>query len=216
MNAPDTDFAPALEPLAPSPEVPGQAAPETKPAPALDTLTASDEGTPITALPEPSDIERLLADPKGPFTLSSGTPVVIRPLKLREFLKLLRIITRGSASMLSSLSLDFDDVDKFVQTLVAMALFAVPEAEEETLDFVQAMLDPAGLGVSPEADNVLRSRLFLELDNPEMEDVINIIGAVIASEGADLHALGKKTAAMWSAATKMGLTKGVPVRSQGS
>lgn len=179
---------------APAPEQPTQPFP---------TQQSDVEG--IKAEPEKDDITRLLEDPKGPFALQSGTRIVIRQLKLREFLRLLRIITRGANASMSGMNLDFDNPDEFVQTFLVMILFAIPEAEEEAISFIQSMADPADLVGNPKVDAPKRQALMDELADPDMEDTVNIIAAVVASEGADLQALGKKIRTMFNTAKRMGV-----------
>lgn len=168
--------------------------------------TEASDADSIEADAERAEIEALLSTPNGPFELSTGTAVVIRQMNLREFLRLLKIISRGAGASLSSMSLDFNDPDSFVQTLLAMILFAVPEAEDETVDFIQSMVDPANL--SPNSKMALDQRVALaeELSNPDLEDMINILGVIVASEGKDLQKLGKRLRAMFSTASKFGLT----------
>lgn len=159
----------------------------------------------IEADPEKDEITALLENPNGPFELTTGTKVVIRQLKLREFLRLLKIISRGAAFS-GGLQLDFDDPNQFVQTLIAMVLLAIPEAEDETIEFVQSMVDPANISSDRKTAIEQRTALFEELDNPEIEDLINVIGVIVASEGRDLQKLGKRLKTMFGVASKMGLT----------
>lgn len=163
----------------------------------------------IEAAEELNEIEALLSTPNGPFELSTGTAVVIRQMNLREFLRLLKIISRGAGASVAGLSLDFDNPDQFVQTLLAMILFAVPEAENETVDFIQSMVEPANLVRDSKLALEQRRALLEELNNPDLEDMINILGVIVASEGKDLQKLGKRLRAMFSVASKMGLTGGI-------
>lgn len=208
--------------VAPPPEAPTASVPEPAANPLVKMgdadapdyveplpMQGSDEGDELTADEIPDDIKRLLEEPNGPFELSSGTVIVIRPLKMREFLALLRIITRGASMSMSGIDLNLGDEDNFVQNLLAMTLFAIPEAEEEVIVFVRSIIDPIGLNGDRAHDEPMLKALDLEMFNPEMEDVVNVLAKVIAAEGADLHALGKRLVAMWKMATKMGLTKGI-------
>lgn len=172
---------------------------------------ASDEDA-LVADPERDEIEALLATPNGPFELSSGSVVTIRQMNLREFLRLLKIISRGAGASLGNMSLDFNDPDQFVQTLLAMVLFAIPEAEDETVDFIQNMVEPANLSKDSKIALEQRAKLFDELYNPDLEDMINIIGVIVASEGKDLQKLGKRLRSMFSVASKMGLTGNINLK----
>lgn len=168
--------------------------------------TAASDDDPIEADPEKDEIQALLENPNGPFELSSGTAVVIRQMKLREFLRLLKIISRGAGAAMAGVELDFNNPDEFAQSLLMMVLLAVPEAENETIDFIQAMVEPANLSKDKKVATDQLVALYTELDNPEMEDMINILGVIVASEGRDLQKLGKRLRSMFSVASKMGLT----------
>jgi len=168
------------------------------------TTTKVDEpvDTSILAI-EKDDIDRLLEEPVGPITLQSGTVIEIKPLKLREFLKLLKILTRGGGAILAENPLNFDDPNEFTTTLLAAVLFALPEAEDETIEFVQSVVQPSG-DFTPEQQAIQNALLFRYMDNPELEDVVDIITVLIRTEGADLQSLGKRLRAMFRAAQKMG------------
>lgn len=166
----------------------------------------------IEADPVKDEITALLETPNGPFELSSGTRVVVRQLKLREFLALLRVVTRGAAPAMGNLSLDFDNPNQFVQSLLGIVLFAIPEATEETIEFVQTVVEPADLkGLDAKSALAKREQLIDELFNPELEDLINIVAVVVASEGSDLQKLGKRMKTMFGVASKMGLTGNISV-----
>jgi hypothetical protein len=180
---------------------------EAKPMPLDESDVESLDADPVK-----DEITALLETPNGPFELSSGTRVVVRQLKLREFLSLLRIVTRGAAPALGSVSLDFDNPTQFVQSLFGVVLFAIPEATEETVEFVQTVVEPADLkGLDAKAALAKREALIDELFNPELEDLINIVAVVVASEGADLQKLGKRLKTMFGVASKMGLTGNISV-----
>ena len=66
------------------------------------------------------------------------------------------------------------------------------------------MVDPAALTGHPETDAKLRIALLEELDNPDLDDMITILTIIIATEGRDLAALGKRLRSMLSVARKMG------------
>lgn len=187
--------------------------PKTTPEPAEAPQSAS-QGVPVTeyvpndenvtAAPEKDDIERLLEDPSVPLTLTSGTGFTIRQLRLREMLRLLRIISRGSANMLADMDLNFDNPDEFVQTFIAMVIFSIPEAETETIDFLHSMVDIDNPTGNSKQDAAARERLLTELLNPELEDTIAIITAIVAHEGRDLAALGKRLRSLLAVANKVG------------
>lgn len=161
---------------------------------------------PATPAPPRDELERLDPTPLK-LVLESGTEFDLEPLKLRQFLRLLRIVTRGAADVLDSAELDFNDPQAFMQTFLGMVLFSIPEAEEETVDFIKSVVRPANLTGEAKADLLLVRSLADELDNPELEDTITIVQALIERESEDLRALGKRLAGMLRTAEKLGATK---------
>lgn len=133
-------------------------------------------------------------------TLEGGIRVNVLPLRTRQFFKLLRIVTRGGSNVLHTINLSSDQTDEaFASQLIGLTVFAIPEAEEEAVTFIKAMteaVDPA------EAE-----RLEAELDNPELEDTVAILEAVLRRESSDLKALGKRLTAMFRTAEKVGAVK---------
>lgn len=148
------------------------------------------------APPSPEeDVQRLLPDPNLPFALADGTQVVARHLRLREFLSMLKIITRGASMALGSVPLNVND-ENFASSLVSLFIFAIPEAEDEAVDFVRKIVDPAppqgGWGRDDNARIQAESVLDSTLANPDLEDMLSIIETVIRKEGPDLRRLGKR------------------------
>lgn len=147
-------------------------------------------------------------------TLSSGNKVEIVPLKTRQFFKLLKIITRGAGDALTSLRLDPNDSDmEFAGKLIATFGFSIPEAEDEAIDFIQSMCKPVGLNDRPasslnkqdrEHDLALWEQMVTDLENPELEDLLSVIEAVITQETPNLKALGKRLGQMFNLARKTG------------
>jgi hypothetical protein len=197
----------ALDDVLDSEDIPVEADGPDGDEPSLDEDRPREETEIVDLVPDPErdEIERLLSDTSHTLKLSSGSTVRIRPLKLREFLRLLRIITRGGSSLLGNLELDFDNPEEFIQSLLAMILFSVPEAEQETVDFITTMCEPEHLSGNAKDDAQAYLLLAKELDNPELEDMTNILAVVVRTEGRDLQALGKRLRTMFDVARKMGL-----------
>jgi hypothetical protein len=159
----------------------------------------------------PKDVEVIVNDGEN-VTLSSGTKVVILPLKARQFFKLLRIITHGAGGMLLNVKFSGDDTpEEFGAKLFALVGFAIPDAEDEVIDFLLAMVQPEGvkegrnLSKDEKATNKeLTESLFEELYNPELEDMVTLIEAIVLREAEDLQALGKRLMAMFDLAKKTG------------
>lgn len=148
-----------------------------------------------------ADVEAL--DPASDVvTLSSGFTVKVDRLKTRGMFKLLKIITRGAGPILMQMPLDFDDNEAFVQQLLAVVVMAVPEAENEAIEFITAMVTPDGFNERARSESEkkknkeLIDRLIAEFDDPEIEDTITIIENIIRNEAGDIQALGKRLASM--------------------
>jgi hypothetical protein len=145
--------------------------------------------------------------------LDSGLTVALEPLRARQFFKLLRIVTHGALPQLRGSLLDLADqsTEEMTGRLLAMTLLAVPDAEDETIDFLRSMCKPLGLierrnlnKQDQDRNLVLWAQLDQELDNPDLNDVVTIIEAVIRREAADIQALGKRLAGLLKLADKTG------------
>lgn len=143
-------------------------------------------------------------------TLQSGTQVEIVPLKSRQLFKLLRILTHGVGDGLAALRFDPNDTDSaFAVKLVTTLVFAIPEAEDEAIDFINSMVKPVGLierrdldDAAKERNSELWAKVFYELDNPELDDAITVIEAMVKKEAPNLKSLGKRLGQMFSLAMK--------------
>src|SRR6266566_5414225 len=142
--------------------------------------------------------------------LSSGTFVLLEPLKMRQFFRLMRIITHGAGPAISRLNIDVTNtVEQFTTQLVTLVLFSIPDAEQETIDFLMSMVKPDGLienralnKADRERNSELIENLRVELDNPEPEDFVTLIEAIVKREAEDLQALGKRVVKMFQTAQK--------------
>lgn len=163
------------------------------------------------------DTETDRLDPQGSLVvLSTGTKVEIQRLKLRQLFRLLRIITRGGAAYLPMLrealttgTSDEERANEFGTQLIAIALVALPEAEDEAVEFIMSVVEPHGLlkgknKADFQRNDEMRQNLAEELYNPEPEDAITIIESVVNREKGDLVALGKRLMAAFKVAEKTG------------
>jgi len=150
-----------------------------------------------------TDTELITSDPE-PLVLSTGTEVLVERLKTRQLMRLMKILTRGAGAALTDLN--FDDStsrDDFVAQLVMTVVFSIPEAEDETIDFVRSMVSPAGLiqgrGLS-KPENEINASKYAEVDaefmNPELEDLVSVIERVANNERDHLTSLGKRLAVL--------------------
>jgi hypothetical protein len=152
----------------------------------------------------------------GRVTLSTGTVVLLEPLKMRQFFRLMRIVTHGAGSALTRTTLDVNDsMERFMTQLVMLVLFSIPDAEQETIDFLTSMCKADGLienralnKADRERNDELTGRLLTELDNPDPEDFVLLLEAIVRREAADLQALGKKLIKMFRTAQKVGEAPG--------
>lgn len=173
----------------------------------VETLpTAASPVTPPRVDEGPSaadEVERIVPDPKAPITLADGTRVIAKPLRLRELLAALKIVTRGAAMSMGGIQFDLND-EAFVQSMLGLFLFAVPEADEEVVDFLQKMVEPCGPFVSDEERETARTHVAEILENPDLEDVFLIVETVVRRESKDLRGLGKRLENMMKFAQKTG------------
>lgn len=165
-----------------------------------------------------TDDFRLLDDEPESVTLSNGTVVLIEHLRARQFFKLLRIVTRGALPNMQDMSLfkvgNDMDPGEFAGRFLSLMLLSIPEAEDEAIDFVNSMVKPYGLIERPsglklnkqdlDRNTELWTQVITTLDNPELDDLVTIIEAIVRRESADIQALGKRLGAMFKMAEKTG------------
>ena len=201
----DAPTAPPLDPASGLPVDGAVAAPDFGAVESPATEVEASDSTSVMA--DEKSVEDRLLEAGKPFTLSNGMEFELRPLKLREFLKLLKIVTRGGASVLGQIDLNFNDTDAFIADFLAVILFAVPEAEEEVVEFLSAVCKPTALTGDAKKDQEVLMQAYAYFENPELEDVVDILTLLVKTEGADLAALGKRVASMLTVAQKMGAVK---------
>lgn len=144
--------------------------------------------------------------------LSTGFRLKLQPLKSRQFLKLLKIITHGAGGMLLNVRWSGDDSpEEFGAKLLALVGYAIPDAEDEVIEFLKAMTEPADLvdGRRLSADDKKRNNeaieeFMVEMDNPELEDLVTLVEKIVLREAADMQALGKRLMSMFKIAQKLG------------
>jgi hypothetical protein len=166
-----------------------------------------------------NELDRI--DPVPDFiTLKSDIEVHLLPLRTRQLFKLLRIITHGAGQQLLTSGIDFQDEPQvFIQKLLGLVLFSIPYAEQEAVDFLQSMIEPADLVDKPVRDMTKQERegniaawtaLNVEMYNPDPSDTIDIIEVIVQREAADLQALGKRLRQFLELAAKAGQLKAEP------
>lgn len=160
-----------------------------------------------------NELDRLDPQPDE-VTLACGITVHVLPLRTRQLFKMLRIITHGAGQALQNAGLDFaDESGVFMQKLVGIVLFSIPDAEQETIEFIQSMVEPAGLVDKMPGDlnkqererNIeLWTAVNKELWNPDPGDTIDLVENIITREAKDIQALGKKVSRLIELASKTG------------
>lgn len=159
-----------------------------------------------------SELDRIDPVPEK-VTLSTGYEVGLQRLKTRQFFRLLKVLTRGVGPAVVQ-SLDFkDDPDAFGSRLMAITLMAIPEAEQQFIEFLQSMCRPLGLHEPDgraldkkerEENADLITELVDELNNPELEDLLDLAEAIVRREAPEIQALGKRVASLLELAKKTG------------
>lgn len=146
-----------------------------------------------------TDIDTLAAE-EAPLTLVSGLEIKVDRLRTRAMMSLLKILTRGAAEVLPQLAFSSDtSTEDFTGKLLGAVVLAIPEAEDETIEFVKRMTIPAGLVEGSrltkdqaEANAALEMQLSEELYDPDLEDLVTILSKIIEVEAPHIIALGKR------------------------
>lgn len=156
-----------------------------------------------------SELDRL--DPQvTEVKLVSGFPVEVVRLRTRQLFRLMRILTKGAGPALAQLNFGSGQ-ENFAAQLLGIIMLAIPDAETETIGFLQSMCKPGGLVDKPPAQQTKAEakanqdafeRFNEELFNPELEDTIALLEAIVVNEAPDLQALGKKLQHLWQVASK--------------
>lgn len=146
------------------------------------------------------DIDAIVPEPES-LTLSDGFEIDVNRLRTRETMKLMKIITRGVSGSIGSILFSEDDSEEsFIGALLGATIVAIPEAENETIEFIRAMVVPSKLIESPrtkperESNDEQFEKLHRLLENPELEDLVTILEQVIRNEGPQIRALGNRLA----------------------
>ena len=136
------------------------------------------------------DVDTMAAEPL-PLTLASGLEIKVERLRLRAMLSLLKILTRGASSAMESIVVTADTApEQFGGAFLAAVILAIPEAEEETIEFLNRMVTTAS--GTPEDEDRLRA----EMGDPELSDMVTILEQVITVETPHVMALGKQLAVL--------------------
>lgn len=164
-----------------------------------------------------SELDRIDPEPVH-VTLSTGYVVSLQRLKTRQFFRLLKVLTRGLGPLMVQAQLDFNgDQEDFARRLLGLLAMAIPEAEQQFIEFLQSMTLPVGFHEPRDGARLDRKQLednqemlaelLEELNNPELEDLIDLGEAIIRQEAPEIQSLGKKIRGWMEVARKAGLLK---------
>lgn len=136
------------------------------------------------------------------YTMADGFVVSIEPLKTRQFFRLVRIFTQGASIAASGgdISSIFSGNGEAVGSqLIGLAIVAIPEAEDASLDFLRSMVAPADLRTGTrlsQEDEDHNDREWAKVDaalfNPSPVDTLGLIKVIIQREKDSLASLGKQ------------------------
>lgn len=171
-----------------------------------------------------TDIDTLASEPSDLLTLESGFQVRVVRLKTRQLMSLLKILTAGMGGAIGSIiSVGADgDAQDFAGQLLGGMLVSIPEAEEETIEFVKRMVEPGNLiedAKTPqerESNDDQYTKLDILLDNPELDDLFTIVARIVEVEAPHIQALGKSLAVLIKAKSLSDTAKQGSKKSSGS
>jgi hypothetical protein len=149
------------------------------------------------AEPESGEFEAILPE-GGRVEIEPGLYAEVSRLKTREFLLLMRVITRGLGESFATLRFSTNDPDEMQQELLAMLMLAIPNAIEEFGAFLLAIVKPVSESERP--------NVVLAAQNPDPDVLVDILGTLVEQEAADLQALVGKARA-WLARLQKTLVK---------
>lgn len=184
---------------------------------AAETSEAPSPAPEVSAVPEVADelredIDRIDPPPLTEYKLHNGQWVTFDRLRTRQFFALLRIVTRPALPALRYFSLDptRQSMDEFTANLVGLVLVSIPEAEDETIAFLKTMITPRDLAndqLTKDQRTAVLTDFNTYMVNPELDDTVTIVEAIVRREAPDLKALGQRLLQMWNLAAKTGQTK---------
>jgi hypothetical protein len=147
-----------------------------------DEINARDDGEQgrSDAAP-PQDLEAIAPDPQH-LTIE-GIPARVRPLRTRELMMLLGIVTKGAGTeAIGALAGQADhDTDAFGALLAGALLSGMAGAADEVVALVRALAEPIHAGD--------KAKLDAAMDNPDPAVTLDVVAAVAYAERENLSAL---------------------------
>lgn len=146
-----------------------------------DEINARDtagQGRPDTP---PPDLEAIAPDPQH-LTIDD-VAARVRPLRTRELMMLLGIVTKGAGSeAIGTLAGQTDrSDDAFAALLVGALLSGMADAGDEVIALIRALVEPIHAGDKGRLDEAMR--------NPDPAVTLDVVGAVAVAERDNLSAL---------------------------
>lgn len=148
----------------------------------------SDKDKDVAATDEVVDIEPI--DPVVESIVLNGIDCRVKRIKTRQFLALMRVFTLGLGPALGNIEIDFDDEENMAQDFASLLIVAIPNAVPQFMAFISEVVEPV---------DEMKSRELREyvMDNPEIEDLIEVVSVVARQEVGDIASLVKKVRSMW-------------------
>lgn len=138
-------------------------------------------------------------------TLSTGHEIRIERVRTRQMLRFIRIFTRGAGAFLGDINFSTKDQEALFSQILAALVYAIPEAEDETIDFLFSLVSPVG-AATPNASWTKKDREEREAAIARFheevggdflfEDTISIVSAFLKRELPNLRSLGNQLAAL--------------------
>jgi hypothetical protein len=142
--------------------------------------------------------------PEATLTVA-GVTCTVRRVRLRQLMFAIRVLTNGMNESLAQV--EFDELGQ--QEWMALLMAAVPNAIDEFIDLINALVQPPDQISKSELEALRR-----ELENPDPELLVDLVPIIVAQEKDTFSALlGKATALLESnaklkrVAKKAGLKK---------
>lgn len=138
-----------------------------------------------------ADIDTIVPD-KPPLVID-GVQCRIRPMKTREFLALMKVLTSGLGGALAQVRIDLTSQETVARDMAALLMLAIPNATEEFMVFLTAVCEPVSDDPKVKAQV---ARYFH--DDPDLDVMMVVFEYVIEANKDDLPALAGKAQAMWT------------------
>jgi hypothetical protein len=107
-----------------------------------------------------------------------GIDVRVKRLRARETLTLARVLAAGIGEGILDMDVDWSDSEEVKANVIGMLLVALPNAVEETFEFFRGVVQPIN-----EAD---AGRLSELMQNPDVGDLMDLVGTLVDQEGQSL------------------------------